>query len=56
MKWILLITSLFFIQIRAQNISLHIIENAVNISNDSLYFKFKIENDCLFIGNDVGFF
>jgi hypothetical protein len=45
MEWLLLITNIFFIPIQAQNVSLCIIENTVNISEDTLCFKFKIKNN-----------
>lgn len=44
MKWITLITCLFFFQSQAQHLHLNIVENSIKIKNDSLYFKYKFQN------------
>ena len=45
MKWIFLITSMLFIQLQAQNVSLNIIENTVLVNNDTISFKYIVKNN-----------
>jgi hypothetical protein len=45
MKWIILITNMIFIQIHTQNVSLYILENSINLKDDTLYFRFRIQNN-----------
>ena len=46
MKWIALaFVSLFFYQVQAQSVCLQLLENSLEIKNDTLYFKFKIQNN-----------
>ncbi|HEY5588335.1 MAG TPA: hypothetical protein VIK86_05190 [Candidatus Paceibacterota bacterium] len=45
MKWITLIVCLFFFQSQAQHLHLSIVENSIRVKNDSLYFKYKFQNN-----------
>lgn len=46
MKWIALaFISVFFYQVQAQSVCLQLLENSVEIKDDTLYFKFKIQNN-----------
>jgi len=46
MKWIALaFLSIFFYEVQAQSVCLQLFENSVEIKADTLYFKFKIQNN-----------
>lgn len=45
MKWITFIACLFFLQANAQQLHLFIVENSVKVKDDSVYFKYKFQNN-----------
>jgi len=55
-KLLLLIFGLFTLHLSAQKIELTIVPNSVKVKNDSLYFKYKIQNnsDTVFVLYNIG--
>lgn len=46
MKWIVLaFVSIFFCEVQAQSVCLHLLEKSIEVKDDTLYFKFKIQNN-----------
>lgn len=46
MKWIALaFVSIFFYQVQAQSVCLQLLEKNIEVKDDTLYFKFKIQNN-----------
>lgn len=46
MKWIVLaFVSILFYEVQAQSVCLHLLENSIKMKNDTLFFKFKIQNN-----------
>lgn len=46
MKWIALaFVSIFFYEVQAQKVCLLLLENSIKMKDDTLYFKFKIQNN-----------
>lgn len=45
MKWLVFLTSLFIYQLNAQSIQLKIVDSSIRVRNDTLYFKYKFQNE-----------